>query len=117
MQDSQPQPVDPSLKPTAFMATYVRRHALSHAVVLISVVAAAGGSIASQYAVKHLVDTLTAGAHGPVWDAFFILAVLIAADNMLWRVGGWMATHCFVAVSGDLRRDLFQHLTGHAPSY
>ncbi len=99
------------------MAHYVRRHALSHAVVLMSVVLAVGCSIASQYSVKHLVDTLTAGAHGPVWNAFFILAALIAADNMLWRVGGWVATHCFVAVTGDLRRDLFQHLTGHAPSY
>ena len=28
-----------------------------------------------------------------------------------------MSTHAFVAVTGDLRRDLFRHLTGHAPSY
>ena len=27
------------------------------------------------------------------------------------------ASHCFVAVTGDLRRDLFHHLTGHSPSY
>ena len=60
---------------------------------------------------------LTAGAHGPVWTAFGVLAVLIAADNMLWRVGGWVASRCFVAVTGDLRRDLFHHLTGHSPSY
>ncbi|MEJ1979240.1 MAG: ABC transporter transmembrane domain-containing protein [Acetobacteraceae bacterium] len=43
--------------------------------------------------------------------------MLILADNMLWRLGGWTASHCFVAVTGDLRRDLFQHLTGHSPSY
>ena len=106
-----------SQKPLAFMGRYVARHGVAHAIVLISVVLAVGCSIGSQYAVKHLVDTLTAGAHPAVWNAFFILAGLIFADNMLWRLGGWTATKCFVAVTGDLRRDLFQHLTGHSPSY
>ncbi len=92
-------------------------HLAGHVVVLTSVVLAVGCSVASQYSVKHLVDTLTAGAHGPVWGAFFLLAGLIAADNLLWRVGGWIASHSFVSVTGDLRRDLFQHLTGHSPGY
>ena len=42
---------------------------------------------------------------------------LIAADNLLWRVASWIASYTFVAVTGDLRRDLFRHLTGHSPSY
>jgi ATP-binding cassette, subfamily B, bacterial len=46
-----------------------------------------------------------------------LLATLIAADNLLWRVASWIASYTFVAVTGDLRRDLFRHLTGHAPSY
>ena len=112
-----PQPVDVSQRPVAFILRYVRRHALGHAAVLVSVILAVGCSIASQYSVKHLVDTLTAGAHGPVWAAFGLLAGLIAADNMLWRVGGWVASHSFVSVTGDLRRDLFHHLTGHSPAY
>src|SRR5205823_2925642 len=33
------------------------------------------------------------------------------------RLASWVASFTFVAVSGDLRRDLFRHLTGHAPSY
>jgi ATP-binding cassette, subfamily B, bacterial len=99
------------------MLGYVRRHAIAHVVVLVSVVAAVAASVGSQYAIKHLVDTLTAGQHSAVWLAFGTLAALILADNMLWRIGGWTATHCFVAVTGDLRRDLFQHLTGHSPSY
>jgi ATP-binding cassette, subfamily B, bacterial len=49
--------------------------------------------------------------------AFALLAGLVAADNMMWRIGGWMASHTFVSVTGALRRDLFRHLTGHAPSY
>src|SRR5262249_558133 len=34
-----------------------------------------------------------------------------------WRVASWIASFTFVGVSGDLRRDLFRHLTGHAPRY
>ena len=104
-------------RPIAFMVRYIRRHLIGHFVVLLSVVLAVGCSIASQYSVKHLVDTLTAGAHGPVWVAFGMLAALIAADNMLWRLGGWVASKSFVAVTGDVRRDLFHHLTGHSPAY
>jgi ATP-binding cassette subfamily B protein len=35
----------------------------------------------------------------------------------LWRLAGWIASHAFVGVTGDLRSELFRHLTGHAPSY
>jgi ATP-binding cassette, subfamily B, bacterial len=52
-----------------------------------------------------------------VWIAFLMLVLLIAADNMLWRIASLIANFSFVGVSGDLRRDLFSHLTGHAPSY
>jgi ATP-binding cassette subfamily B protein len=109
--------VDYARRPLAFMLGYVRRHAVAHSVVLLSVLAAVGFSVGSQYAVKYLVDVLAAGPGPAVWGAFALLAGLIAADNMTWRLGGWVATHCFVAVTGDLRRDLFQHLTGHSPSY
>jgi ATP-binding cassette subfamily B protein len=52
-----------------------------------------------------------------VWTAFALLVVLIAADNLLWRVACWIANPTFVAVTGDLRRELFCHLTGQAPGY
>jgi ABC-type multidrug transport system fused ATPase/permease subunit len=72
--------------------------------------------------VKVLVDTLSGGlyADGNVrnaWLGLVLLATLIAADNLLWRVASWIASYTFVAVTGDLRRDLFRHLTGHAPAY
>jgi len=104
-------------RPLAFMWHYVWRRPLTHAVVLMSVVAAVAFATFSQYAIKHLVDVLSARNNAEVWTAFGILAALVTADNLSWRVGGWMATHGFVAVTGDMRRDLFQHLTGHAPSY
>ena len=49
--------------------------------------------------------------------AFGLLVALIAADNLLWRVASWIGIKTFVGVTGDVRRDLFRHLTGHAPSY
>jgi ATP-binding cassette subfamily B protein len=75
--------------------------------------------VGTQYGVKHLVDSLTAGSsHAKgVWLAFVFLMLLIAADNLLWRVASWTASYTFVGVTGDLRRDMFRHLTGHAPSY
>jgi ATP-binding cassette subfamily B protein len=42
---------------------------------------------------------------------------LVAADNFLWRIASWTASFTFVGVTGDLRREMFRHLTGHAPSY
>jgi ATP-binding cassette subfamily B protein len=106
-------------RPLAFLFRFIRRHPVAHLIVLGSVFAAVGCALASQYAIKHLIDVLGAGRHhpGPLWGAFAILVGLIAADNLLWRVGGWVAAHTFVAVTGDLRKDLFQYLTGHSPTY
>ena len=64
-----------------------------------------------------LVDTLSHGVTTYVWAAFILLATLIAADNLLWRIASWIANFAFVGVTGDLRRDLFRHLTGHSPRY
>ena len=100
-----------------------RRHPIGHAIVLVSVLAAVLCSVSTQYGMKQLIDVIAAGpnAGGPaatgVWSAFLLLCALIAADNLLWRVGGWAAARTFVAVTGDIRRDLFAHLSGHSPSY
>ncbi len=109
-------------RPLAFLARYVRRRPVAHAAILIAVVAAVACSVGAQYGVKVLVDTLAGGLYvgthaRDAWLGFLLLATLIAADNLLWRVASWIASSTFVAVTGDLRRDLFRHLTGHAPSY
>jgi ATP-binding cassette subfamily B protein len=105
-------------RPIAFLLRYVRRRMLAHAAILAAVIAAVGCSVSSQYGVKSLVDALSAGPGGEaVWIAFGLLVSLIAADNLLWRLAGWIASHAFVGVTGDLRSELFRHLTGHAPSY
>jgi ATP-binding cassette, subfamily B, bacterial len=86
---------------------------------MTAVVAAVACSVGTQYGVKYLVDSLSAGlGHADnVWLAFVLLMSLIAADNFLWRIASWIASFTFVGVTGDLRRDMFRHLTGHAPSY
>ncbi len=88
-------------------------------VIVSAVIAAVACSVGTQYGVKYLVDSLTAGSShaSSVWLAFAFLMSLIAADNLLWRVASWTASFTFVGVTGDLRRDMFRHLTGHAPSY
>ncbi len=104
-------------RPIAFLLRYVRRRALAHAAILIAVIVAVGCSVSSQYGIKFLVDVLSAGTNGLIWLAFGVLVALIAADNLLWRAAGWIASHAFVGVTGDLRSELFRHVTGHAPSY
>jgi len=104
-------------RPLAFIFRYVRQRPIAHAIVLSAVLAAVACSVGTQYGVKYLVDTLSRGASAGVWTAFIFLGSLIAADNLLWRLASWIANSAFVGVTGDLRRDLFRHLTGHSPGY
>jgi ATP-binding cassette subfamily B protein len=102
-----------------FLAHYVLRRALSHGVVLIAVVAAVACAIGAQYAVKHLVDVMSGpeAARDALWWAVGLLLVVVAGDNLLWRVAGWVSTYAFPAVGADLRLDLFNHLSGHGTRY
>ncbi|MFL5285770.1 MAG: ABC transporter transmembrane domain-containing protein, partial [Rhodopila sp.] len=112
----------PSLRgrPLAFLFSYVRRHPAGHLTVLLSVIVAVTCAVSTQYGMKHLIDIVAAGREAAgtlVWGAFALLCGLVAADNLSWRVGGYAAHRTFVAVTGDIRRDLFTHLSGHSPIY
>ena len=106
-------------RPFAFVLRYLHQRLASHIVIFTAVVAAVACSVGTQYGVKFLVDGLAAGPArgGGVWLAFIFLMLLITADNFLWRIASWTASSTFVGVTGDLRSDIFRHLTGHAPSY
>jgi ATP-binding cassette, subfamily B, bacterial len=106
-------------RPFAFVLRYLHQRLVPHVVILTAVVAAVACSVGTQYGVKFLVDGLAAGPArgGGVWLALIFLMSLITADNLLWRIASWTASFTFVGVTGDLRRDIFRHLTGHAPSY
>jgi ATP-binding cassette, subfamily B, bacterial len=109
-------------RPIAFLARYVMVRPVSHGIIIAAVLAAVGCSVGAQYGIKVLVDILAGGLSGGgdaanAWLGFLLLTALIAADNLLWRLAGWIASSTFVGVTGDLRRDLFRHLTGQAPGY
>ncbi|UTD29854.1 ABC transporter ATP-binding protein [Bradyrhizobium sp. WD16] len=105
-------------RPIAFLLWYALRRKVAHALILSAVLVAVGFSVSTQYGVKILVDTLSTPRHGgDPWPAFVLLVSLIAADNLCWRVASWVASFTFVQVTGDIRRDLFRHLTAHSHSY
>ncbi|HEY1723185.1 MAG TPA: ABC transporter transmembrane domain-containing protein, partial [Magnetospirillaceae bacterium] len=106
---------DYASRPIAFLLRYLLTRPIAHIVILVSVLGAVGCSVATQYGMKYLVDTLSGS--GAIWTAFAVLVGLVAGDALLWRVAGWLANTTFVQVTGDLRRDLFRHLIDHAPSY
>lgn len=103
-------------RPLAYLFHYVARRPFAHSIIFCSVVAAVACSVSTQYGIKLLVDTLTTQLHSP-WAAFAILVGLIAADNLCWRLASLVASFTFVQVTGDIRRDLFRHLTMHSPSF
>ena len=105
-------------RPWAFLFRYLKARPVSHLLIMFGVFGAVGCSVGTQYGVKSLVDALASGpGSGRVWTALALVAGLIAADNLLWRIASYIASFTFVKVTGDLRRDLFRHLTGHAPAY
>ena len=104
--------------PLAFILLYVRRRPVSHFLIVSAVLLAVACSTGTQYGVKSLVDALSGTPQSwGIWVAFALLVSLITADNLLWRVAGWISSSAFVGVTGDFRRDLFRHLTGHSLAY
>ncbi|MFZ0730535.1 MAG: ABC transporter ATP-binding protein [Methylovirgula sp.] len=106
-------------RPIAFLLSYVRSRPYAHAVILIFVLGAVGFSVGTQYGIKNLVDALSKGTSPSAnpWPPFALVCAFIVGDGILWRVAGWIASSTFVRVTGNLRRDLFEHLMGHSPSY
>src|SRR5487761_1870490 len=104
-------------RPLAFFWRYIVKRPFGHTAIFLAVLAAVGCSVSQQYGIKFLIDTLASGPTAHVWRAFALLVALIAGDNLLWRAGGLIASRTFVAVTGDVRGDLFRHLTGHAPHF
>jgi ATP-binding cassette subfamily B protein len=106
-------------KPIRLLWRYIGRRKLAHAAVLATVLIAVGCALASQYGIKNLIDALSAGRAHPqtVIRAFAILVMLILADNLFWRIGGWIAARAFVGVTGDIRNEMFAYLSGHAPVF
>src|SRR4051794_41524748 len=96
--------------PFSFVLRYMRRRRAAHVIIVSAVVAAVACSVGTQYGVKNLVDSLTAGsshANG-VWLAFGFLMMLIAADNLLWRGARLTARFTLLRVPGGLPPPMFR---------
>ena len=107
-----------SNRPYHFISKILGSYLWSHVTIALAVVGAVTCSVSTQYGVKYLVDALSDPARrASIWMAFAILITLIAADNAFWRLAAWLGHSTFVNVSGSVRRKLFRHLTGHAPSF
>ncbi|MFT8861731.1 MAG: ABC transporter ATP-binding protein [Acetobacter fabarum] len=108
-------------RPVSFLLRYMRARPVGHALVFGAVGGAISCIVLSSYGIRHLVDLMTshsgAAAVSGVWAAVGVLIGLIVADNICWRIAGWFAARTFVAVTGDIRQDLFRFLTGHSPAY
>src|SRR3546814_16612621 len=92
-------------RPIAFIARYIGRHRIAHTAILLAVLGAVGCSVATQYGVKILVDTLSAAQvnSASIWVAFGILVSLVAGDNFL--AGGELDREPYLR-SGDRRSAL-----------
>jgi ATP-binding cassette subfamily B protein len=103
----------------AFVLRSLWRHRWPHLVLLAAVAVAVAASVGARFSLKYLVDAIAAGPdHMPeVWRALAVFAGFVCADNLLWRVGGFAASHAFPAVGAALRLDLFRHLLGHSTTY
>ncbi|QNT79583.1 ABC transporter ATP-binding protein [Entomobacter blattae] len=110
-------------KPLRFLFQYVYFHKGAFFLVFLTVTMALGCGAAASYTLRILVDTLkevsiSSGASPwPVWRILAVLVAFIAADNILWRGAGWVASGVFVKVTGEIRQDLFRYLLGHSTTY
>lgn len=106
-------------RPGRFLLRYIRRRPWSFGGLFSVIVAAAGCAVAVQYGMKLLIDAMASPdrAAADVWTPLGLFLGFIAAENVLWRLGGWLGCRTVLATGVDMRLDLFQHLTGHSMRY
>ena len=106
-------------RPIPFLLRFVRLRPGMHMAFLGLVVSAAACAVAVQYGMKLLVDGMAGGpaARGEVWNALALFIGLIAAENILWRLSGWMGCRTIVAAGVDIRVHVFDHLSGQSQRF
>jgi len=106
-------------RPAAFLWRYARARPWAFSSLLLIVVVAGSCSVAVQYAMKLIVDAMAQGsrADAAVWTPLGLFLGLIAVESVLWRLGGWQGCRSIVGACADMRVDLFEHLSHHAPGY
>ncbi len=100
------------IRPVPFLLRYVRLRPWMHVGLIGIAISGAACSVAVQYGMKLIVDGM-AGAnnegHQAVWFALSLFVGLIAIENILWRLSGWLGCRTVVAAGVDIRLDVFNH--------
>ena len=92
-----------------FLLHFARRR-LALAVVLgLVVTGAAGSAVASQYALKLLIDAMAAvvPALADVYRWLALLLLLLASESLFFRLGGWLGSRMVIGLGSDIRSELF----------
>ena len=104
--------------PAACLMRYVRARPVWFGVLAAVVVCAGICAVVVQYAMKLIVDAMSASTPAvPVWHALALFLGMIALESVLWRSSGWLGCRAIVQACADLRAELFSHLTHHSASY
>ena len=111
----QPQPAALCSTP-AFVAHYLSGRPLQFLSLLAIVTSAAGCGVGVQYAMKLMIDAMTAhsGQRSAVETALIVFIGLVGLEAVLWRVSGWLGSRVTIAAGVDIKLDLFRHLAGHS---
>lgn len=100
--------------PWPLLARYVRRHLPLSAAAFTAVVGGAFCAVSAQYGLKLLVDRMATGTPGgpllPLMVSCGIFLGLLAAENLCWRLGGWLGSRAIIRIGVDLRLDLFENV-------
>lgn len=110
----------PFLKsPFRFLLHYVAVRPLAFATLALVVIAQASSSVGVQYAMKLLIDAMTAPGHAvtPVQIALIAFVGLVALESGLLRAASLLLGRLTVASGVRIRLDMFNYLTGHHLSF
>ncbi len=112
-------PLSGAHSPLAFLLGYVRARRWHFGVLAGLVIGAGTCAIAVQYGMKLIVDAMAAPnrTSADFWSPLLMFVSLIAVENVLWRLTGWLGCRTIVATGVDIRTDLFDHLIGHPMHY
>jgi ATP-binding cassette subfamily B protein len=105
--------------PVVFVARYLWRHRVANAFIIVAILGAVAASVGARYSMKFLVDAMAGGPAqlAGVWLSLVIFTTCVGADNVLWRVAGWISARVFPEGIGQIRLDLFGHLLGHSTRF
>ena len=105
--------------PLRFLVHYIAVRPLAFLCLAVIVAAAASSSVGVQYAMKLMVDAMTAPgrAMGPATAALALFVGLVAMENLLLRTSAVLLGRITTESGIRIRLDMFDYLTGHQMAF